>query len=174
MTIDHSLNQPRARGKYSDKVQGGPQIDLAYPELPQFEPAFFYDRVSTTGTSIQKVKVIDLSEAEQALVRNATQSTNDSWALDNGVYNTSDPGDWTETTVYRDGELLIADVQHKNQDEAPFGILVAFDSAGNTVGQHSNVSDEFGERWTPTVGLPARLLIDLNEASQDGSLGDQL
>ena len=174
MTTYNLTDQPRiADGTFTTKTQGIPEIGLTYPELPAYDPTFFYDRIGQSK-DLREVKQDVLAESEQALVRNATQAINDTWALEHGRYETGRVGTFVDTTVYRDGRFLVADIQHKDQNDAPYGSLVVFSADGSTVGTFDNVSDEFGERWIPMTGLRAQLVADLNESSADGSLGDQL
>ncbi|QNE48669.1 hypothetical protein F1C58_16560 (plasmid) [Glaciihabitans sp. INWT7] len=174
MTINNDTDYARLNdGTFTEKTYGAPEVGLAFPELPAYDPTFFYDRIGV-ASELSAAETEDLSPTHQALVRNATQAVNDAWVLDNGLRQTNVNGDWVDTKVYRDGEFIVADVQHKNQDEAPFGSLLVFDDAGRIVGQFDNHSDDFGPRWQPIAGLRAQLFADLNESSADGSLGDHL
>jgi hypothetical protein len=166
--------QPRniADGRFTGRKYGFPEVGLTYGTLPEYDPTFFYDRAVHSAT-VKAVALNRLPRVLQAAVRNADQAVNDAWALENGV-DADRESTWTSTSVYRDGDLVIADIQHKDQSEAPFGSLIVLNDDGKLVGQYDNVSDEFGERWVPASGLRAQLLSDLAESSADGSLGDHL
>lgn len=167
MTIYDISDQPRLNnGTFTEKTQNHPEIDLTYPALPSYDPTFFYDR-TVQGNQLNRVEVAALTAQEQALVRNCTQAVNDTWALEHGSYETGQVGSFVETTVWRDGDFLVADVQHKDQEQAPYGSLVVFDASGTVTGRFDNVSDEFGERWIPMGGLRSQLVDDLNEITRD-------
>ena len=160
-------------GQFTFKPLTPSAIGLEHPELPEYDPNFFYDRVGQSA-ALRQLNERDLDETEQANIRIATQAVNDSWALQKGTYETGNSSQYVETTVYRDGNYLVADVQHKDQSTAPLGSLIVFDVDGKLVGSYDNEADNFGDRWTPTTGLRSQILTDLLESSADGSLGDHL
>lgn len=161
-------------GQFGFKDQGSPEIDLTIKPSLAYDPTFFYDR-SNSASELLMVHEAGLSPAIGTAVRNATQAINDAWILDNDIdEREARGGSWVDTTVFEDGDFTIADIQHKDQNRAPYGTLVIFDQAGSIVGQFDNEADKFGERWVPAAGLRGQLLSDLAESSRNGELGDQL
>jgi hypothetical protein len=162
-----------ADGTFTAKPQGLPQVQLTYPELPAYDPNFFYDRAGASA-DVRELDENSVPLSHVAHVRNAVQAVNDAFALENDIPGSPPANEWVETKVYKDGDFLVADIQHRDQTTAPYGSLVVFDKSGRTVGKFDNHSDEYGARWQPMAGLRNQLFADLSESSSDGSLGDQL
>jgi hypothetical protein len=175
MTEFDTLHPTGAGHRFIDRVYGRPEVRLAHPALPAYDPTFFYERVAD-GSAVRQVVPGTLSTPVLAAIRNATQAVNDAWILEHGIdlRHEGEAGAWVETKVYKDNTLFVADIQHKNQDEGVSGSLVAFDANGKTLAQFDNIADEYGDRWVPAAGLRGQLLRDLAESSADGSLGDHL
>lgn len=170
------LHPTGAGHRFIPRKQGFPEVGLTHPVLPQYDPTFFYERVAD-GSAVRQAVPGTLTPPVLTSIRNATQAVNDVWIIENGIdlRHEGDAGAWVETTVYRDGPLVIADIQHKNQEsDGVNGSLVAFDLNGKTVGQFDNTCDRFGSRWAVSTGLRSQLLTDLAESSAEGSLGDYL
>jgi hypothetical protein len=164
-------DHPRAAsGAFKEKIHGTPEVGLAHPALPAFDPTFYTER--TAGSNLIDVSTLPLRQA--AAVRNATQAVSDAWALEHGLNGFPQSDDHATAQVFRDGEHLVVDVEHTDLSDAPFGAIVVVDKAGATVAAFDNVADDFGPRYEPMTGLRAQLLADLAESSSDGSLGDTL
>ena len=164
-------DHPRsAAGTFVEKAHGAPEVGLAHPTLPAFDPTFYKER--TAGTT--PLDVTALSAAQATAVRNATQAVSDAWALEHGINGFPQSDDHAMSTVFRDGDHIVIDVQHRDLTDAPFGSIVVVDKDGSTIGAYDDVADDFGPRYEPMAGLRAQLLADLAESSSDGSLGDTL
>jgi hypothetical protein len=175
MTLfDEKLHPRVTDGTFTEKAQSLPEVGFAAPAVPVYDPTFFYDR-SASEAQLRMVHADEQTQAVQASIRNATQAISDAWLAENDVpHGEAANHSWVDTTVFEDGEFIVADIQHKDPSSAPFGVLVVFDKAGALVGQWDNMTDSFGELWTPSTGLRAQLVADLEQASRDGELGDQL
>ncbi|WP_159600073.1 hypothetical protein [Agromyces humi] len=165
------------RGQYtwrdqSAAVEGVLQVSANY-QSDEYDVTSLHARVH--AGEIESVALELLTDDELAAFRTSVQAVNDVWVLDHDldIRELGGASDWVAGHVYRDGEHLIIDVQHKDPIEQPSGSLFVLNPDGS-VNTYDNFSEEDGERWTPMSGFREELFKELMSASRDGSLGDHL
>ncbi|MFE6966774.1 hypothetical protein ACFVAJ_16820 [Agromyces sp. NPDC057679] len=164
------------RGQYTWRDQTAAAVGVLAASAnytDEYDVTSMHERVA--ARELTAVDVAHLDQEEAAAYRTAVQAVNDIWVLDHDLdlrelgFNT----DSVNGTVYRDGEHLLIDVQHKDTVEQPSGSLFVLNPDGSAT-TFDNYSDEDGERWVPMSGLRDELFKELLAASRDGSLGDHL